>query len=141
MRLFKIYTAFLLVLLISCDGQAQYEPESEDALRVFTIHTEDEHQTIHNFGASDAWSVQFVGEHWPLDKREKMADLLFSTGFDSHGNPEGIGLSLWRFNIGAGSARQGEESGIADPWRRSESFLSADSTYDWGKQKNKSRAK
>ena len=40
--------------------------------------------------------------------------------------PKGIGLSLWRFNVGAGSAEQGEASQIASPWMRTECFLQAD---------------
>ena len=91
-------------------------------------------QKIDNFGASDAWSVQFVGKNWPLNKREQIADLLFSTSIDTNGNPEGIGLSLWRMNLGAGSAEQGKSSGIRDEWRRAESFLTEEMTYDWQKQ-------
>ena len=90
-------------------------------------------QTIDNFGASDAWSGQFVG-NWPADKKNAIADLLFSTQMDNSGNPKGIGLSLWRFNLGAGSAQQGEQSGIRDEWRRAESFLNADGTYNWNRQ-------
>ena len=41
---------------------------------------------------------------------------------------------MWRFNIGAGSAEQGESSGIKSPWRRSECFLQLDGTYEWTKQ-------
>ncbi|MHC4676854.1 MAG: glycoside hydrolase, partial [Planctomycetota bacterium] len=42
---------------------------------------------------------------------------------------KGIGLSSWRFNIGAGSSRQ---SHISDSWRRADTFLSTDySSYDW----------
>jgi len=90
-------------------------------------------QTIDNFGASDAWSTQFVG-NWPQNKKEKIADLLFSREKDEHGNPKGIGLSLWRFNIGAGSAEQEENSGIGDEWRRAEGFLNDDGSYNWEKQ-------
>jgi hypothetical protein len=50
------------------------------------------------------------------------------------GQPKGIGLSLWRFNIGAGTAEQGAASGIKDEWRRAESFLNNDGTYNWDKQ-------
>lgn len=91
------------------------------------------YQTISNFGASDAWSCQFVG-NWPDDKRNKIADLLFSQDIDADGSPKGIGLSLWRFNIGAGSAQQRNESGINDEWRRAESFLNTDGTYNWQNQ-------
>ncbi|UCG46930.1 MAG: hypothetical protein JSU94_15700 [Phycisphaerales bacterium] len=93
-----------------------------------TVNTSDKRQTIRNFGASDCWSAQYVGQ-WPSAKRNAIADLLFETGLDAAGNPKGIGLSLWRFNIGTGSNRQND---IPDIWRRSDIFLSADYTsYDW----------
>lgn len=90
-------------------------------------------QTIDHFGASDAWSCQFVGQ-WPDAKKTAIADLLFSRDTLSNGKPKGIGLSLWRFNIGAGTAEQGTGSGIKDEWRRAESFLNTDGTYNWAKQ-------
>ncbi|SHJ06477.1 glycoside hydrolase [Pseudozobellia thermophila] len=90
-------------------------------------------QTLHNFGASDAWAAQFTGL-WPDEKRKQMADWLFSMETDAQGSPKGIGLSAWRFNIGAGSAPQGEESGIKDPWRRTEGFMQSNGTYDWQRQ-------
>jgi hypothetical protein len=94
----------------------------------------DRRQVIQGFGASDAWSCQFVGKNWPLKKRERMADLLFSRDLDRNGDPKGIGLSLWRFYIGAGSAEQGVSSGIPSEWRRAECFENSDGSYDWGKQ-------
>jgi O-glycosyl hydrolase len=87
-------------------------------------------QTIENFGASDAWSCQFVG-NWPDSSKNKMADWLFSMDTITNGNPKGIGLSLWRFNFGAGSAQQKDASGIKDEWRRAESFLGSDKSYNW----------
>ena len=60
--------------------------------------------------------------------------MLFSKENDTNGDPKGIGLSLWRFNSGAGSAEQGDQSGIRDEWRRAESFLSEDGSYNWCKQ-------
>lgn len=91
------------------------------------------HQTIDGFGASDAWRCQFVGQNWPVEKRERIADLLFSRETDAAGNPKGIGLSLWRFNIGAGTAEQGDASDIRNPWRRAECFQNFDGTYDWSR--------
>jgi O-glycosyl hydrolase len=91
------------------------------------------YQTISHFGASDAWSCQFVGK-WPDARKNGIADLLFSRDTLTNGQPKGIGLSLWRFNIGAGTAEQGDASGIKDEWRRAESFLNADGTYNWEKQ-------
>lgn len=87
-------------------------------------------QIIHGFGASDCWTLQFIGR-WPLEKRDAIAELLFGTGLDSKRNPTGIGLSLWRFNLGAGSSRQ---SHIDTVWRRADTFLSDDWTsYDWSR--------
>lgn len=91
------------------------------------------YQHISNFGASDAWSCQFIG-NWPNEKKNKIADLLFSADTLADGSPKGIALSLWRFNIGAGSAEQGQQSGIKDEWRRAESFLNTDGSYNWQKQ-------
>ncbi|RNL87845.1 xylanase [Sinomicrobium pectinilyticum] len=108
--------------------------EIQTGVLQFEIDPGTTYQIIDNFGASDAWSCQFVGQ-WPLAKKEKIADLLFSKQMDPNGNPEGIGLSLWRFNLGAGSARQGMASGIKDEWRRTGSFLREDGTYDWNRQK------
>lgn len=91
-------------------------------------------QTIDGFGASDAWRCAIVGKNWPPQKREEIADLLFSRELDQKGNPKGIGLSLWRFYISAGTAEQGESSDISNPWRRGECFQNPDGTYDWSKQ-------
>lgn len=133
----KIFWVIVLAILpfsySDGDGQKRKSARSTEPLRL-TIDFDQKYQTIKGFGASDAWSIQFVGKNWPLEKRNNIADCLFSTAMDSEGNPKGIGLSIWRFNIGAGSARQGADSGIEDPWRRTESFLRADSTYDWSKQ-------
>lgn len=105
----------------------------EEHLPIISIDTKTEFQEIENFGASDAWSCQFVG-NWPQPKKEVMAKWLFSNKVDDKGNPEGIGLSLWRFNLGAGSSFQGDASGIGDNWRRAESFMLPDGSYDFGKQ-------
>lgn len=99
----------------------------------YQIETDTPLQTMEHFGASDCWSMQFIGL-WPQEKQNQVADWLFSTENDANGQPKGIGLSLWRFNVGAGSAEQGEASQIGSPWTRSECFLRADGTYDWNKQ-------
>ena len=90
-------------------------------------------QEMHSFGASDSWRCQFVGENWPLEKRNKIADLLFSMENDKAGNPIGIGLSSWRFYLGSGSVEQGNASNIRNVWRRSESFIDSLGQYDWNK--------
>lgn len=92
------------------------------------------YQTMDNFGAAACWFGEGIGKHWPKEKKEEIAKLLFSKEKDASGNPEGIGLSSWRFNIGAGTFEQGEDSGISDFRKRVESFQNADGTYDWTKQ-------
>ena len=91
-------------------------------------------QTIDNFGSSGCWFSEGIGKYWPSAKKEKIAELLFSKKIDAIGNPLGIGLSAWRFNIGAGTTEQGDSSGIKDFRKRSECFLNRDGTYDWNKQ-------
>ncbi len=98
----------------------------------YKIETSSPQQTIECFGASDGWSMFRLGL-WPKDQREQIADWLFSTETDRNGKPKGIGLSVWRFNLGAGSAEQGDSSQI-NPGTRTECFLRADGTYDWNKQ-------
>jgi len=99
-----------------------------------TIDLTVEKQTIHSFGASDCWSAKFIGKWADINKKNQVADYLFSTDTLPDGSPRGIGLSLWRFNIGAGSYEQGAASGIPDEWRREECFLQPDGSYDWNKQ-------
>ncbi|HEX8041164.1 MAG TPA: glycoside hydrolase, partial [Chryseosolibacter sp.] len=91
-------------------------------------------QTIHSFGASDCWTAKFIGQWADAGKKNKIADLLFSTDTLADGTPVGIGLSLWRFNIGAGSYEQGDTSNIVTDWRREECFQNRDGSYDWSKQ-------
>ena len=69
----------------------------------------------------------------PEATQNEVARLLFSSGVDASGNPDGIGLSIWRFNIGAGSVEQGDSS-LINSGTRTECFLNADGTYDWDKQ-------
>lgn len=128
----------LACCLMGCSGNftkenGQLSPKLQADEVILSIDASERYQTIDNFGASDAWACQFVGS-WPDDKRNAIADLLFSTETSEDGSPKGIGLSLWRFNIGAGSAQQGEQSGIRDEWRRAESFLEEDGSYNWQRQ-------
>jgi O-glycosyl hydrolase len=73
---------------------------------------------MQGFGAAGAW--------WPNDLvkfapqvRERVADLLF--GMD------GIGLSVYRYNIGGGGVA------VKNPVRAPESFLVAPEVYDWNR--------
>jgi len=104
-----------------------------DTVVKIQINLKVNHQIIRHFGASDAWACQFVG-NWPDAKKNAIADLLFSRDTLPEGNLKGIGLSLWRFNLGAGTTEQGDASGIRDDWRRTETFRNKDGSYNWAKQ-------
>ena len=98
----------------------------------YIIQTSNPKQQMEYFSASDAWSMFRIGL-WSKEKQEQVADWLFSTENDENGQPKGIGLSLWRFNVGAGSAEQGDDSQIN--WgTRTECFRNADGSYNWDKQ-------
>ncbi len=121
------FVAFLCCL-ISCKEKSKI-----NEINVL-VNTDKVFQRIEGFGASDCWTTQFVGKNWPVSKREAIADLLFSKELDDAGNPKGIALSQWRFNIGAGTTEQGNKSEIPSPWRRAECFMNADGSYNWSKQ-------
>ena len=98
-----------------------------------SINPEKTFQTIDNFTASDAWSGNFAGQYFAAPQKEQIAKWLFSQKLGADGNPEGIGLSMWRFNIGGGTLEQ-NGANIQPYQRRAESFLTKDGKhYDWGK--------
>ena len=94
-------------------------------------------QTMEGFAASDCWAPAVIGKYW-TGSRAGIAELLFSREV-VNGQPKGIGLSMWRSNLGAGSAEQGLASqiGVEDGrdgynyYRRAESYLNDDLSYDW----------
>jgi O-glycosyl hydrolase len=89
---------------------------------------------IDHFGASGGFQDQWVGK-WPEATKNQVAKLLFSTETDGQGNPQGIGLSLWRTIIGDGAADQINSGFSASNWfRETECYLDADGNYDWTKQ-------
>jgi len=86
-----------------------------------TINTEKELQTMDGFGASGAWWAQYVGT-WDDDVRNHIAKLLFD-------RTEGIGMSVYRYNIGGGLPA----AGIWDTWRQTETFEVSKGVYDWSR--------
>jgi O-glycosyl hydrolase len=81
------------------------------------------YQTVEGFGVSGAWWAQEVGG-WQSDNRERVIKLLFDPD-------KGIGLTGYRYNIGAGAGAE-----IQDPWRRTESFEITREIYDWSRDSN-----
>jgi len=125
---------FANFFLVGCDSENNIDSKTQTATAELSINLDSNLQTMESFGASDAWQCNFIGKNWPSDKKNKIADLLFSKELDADGNPKGIGLSLWRFNLGAGSTEQGDTSDITDEWRRTECFTTDGVTYNMNKQ-------
>ncbi|GAA3510907.1 hypothetical protein GCM10022393_25700 [Aquimarina addita] len=127
-KLSRVFQTSIAILAFSLHISAQQNVE---------IDLGSKHQKIQGFGASDAWNMDPVGRYWDTDVKEDIAELLFSTEINGN-NPKGIGLSRWRFNIGGGSAEQGNSSNIDKEERRSECFITSVSggvaNYDWNKQ-------
>ena len=110
--------SLITIIAICCMSIATSCSQPAPDLR-YQIEVDKPLQTMEHFGASDAWSMHILGL-WPQEKQNQIADWLFSTENDANGKPKGIGLSLWRFNVGAGSTEQGEASQIGSSWMRTE---------------------
>ncbi|MCH5223268.1 MAG: beta-glycosidase [Muribaculaceae bacterium] len=117
------------------------EPDDiESPIPTFSMNTQSmsvnmgrTYQEIEGFGASDCWLPNTIGTYW-TNERAQLARWLFSKNINAAGQPQGIGLSVWRVNLGAGTAEIGEASGINNDNanNRAESYLSG-SSYDWNK--------
>lgn len=114
----SVVLAGLLTLVATASAQDEPEP------LVHTIDPSTTFQTIDHFGASDCWTMGILGQ-WSEERRERVAELLFS-------RESGIGLSLWRFNLGAGL----QPERIKNPLRTKESFEVAPGEYDWSRMKD-----
>lgn len=95
------------------------------------INEEKRYQTIEGFGASGAWWAQIVGNWTHEDPisgkpvRDRISELLFS-------KTEGIGLGIYRYNIGGGSKHSGRGT-FSEPARATEGFETAPGEYDWSR--------
>lgn len=130
----KISVTFLFGLLLIFVFSLKSFAQKKEQPIIFKIDTKNKAQIIENFGAAGCWFSEGIGKYWPEQKKDQIAEWLFSKSFDNKGNPKGIGLSAWRFNIGGGTAEQGDSSGIKDFRKRVESFQNPDGSYDWTKQ-------
>lgn len=110
----------------------QTSSESSDVEIAFNINAATTYQTIEGFGASDCWLGEYIGEKFTATQKQELSNLLFSQNVTSDGTPVGIGLSMWRFNLGAGSMEQGDNSGIENIANRAQCFLN-NGAYDWTK--------
>jgi O-glycosyl hydrolase len=124
---------------MSQEGTAESETNKENnditggAIEV-KINLSEKHQIIESFGTSGCWWSQYVGgwdnEYKDTGRsvRDEIAMLLFDREY-------GIGLSSYRYNLGAGSADSGKGK-YNDPHRRAQSFETAPFTYNWNKDAN-----
>ena len=68
----------ILLLLTCCSAAVTGENASGQSGIVYRIDPAKTYQTMHSFGASDAWRAQYVGLNWPDEKKNRIADWLFS---------------------------------------------------------------
>jgi len=101
------------------------------ATQKVTINPSTTYQEMEGFAASDCWLGDWIGQYWGQGRSE-VARMLFSQQI-RNGQPQGIGLSMWRVNLGGGSAEQGDASGIINPTNRAEAYMDANGKYDWNK--------
>lgn len=92
------------------------------------------YQTYENIGASGAWWAQIVGgwSHTDAESgksvRDRISELLYS-------KDNGIGMQVYRYNIGAGSKHSGRGR-YSEPARSTECFETAPKVYDWSRDAN-----
>jgi len=76
-----------LFSVTACSSKLEIpEPPVYNKVRNISVDLNQEMQTIDGFGASDAWRCQMVGKYWPEEKRNQIADWLFSQEVDENGN-------------------------------------------------------
>ena len=117
-------------------GTDDNEPTYDFALmsKNVSVDPDTRYQVLEGIGASDCWLPATIGRAW-TGKRQQLAKWLFSQEI-LNGVPQGIGLSTWRVNLGAGTEELGADSGIDDDnkYNRAPSYYvgTAESgSYDW----------
>ena len=113
---------FFLLLLLSITEL------SADEIKI-SVNWEKPQQQIANIGSSTGMYGCYIGGKFKEDRMAKLAELIFSRETDAQGRPKGIALSSFRVELGAGTA--GNSKGIKKLWRRTESYLNPDGSYDW----------
>ena len=76
-----------------------------------TVNTAKTYQTVNGFGASAAWNYQRFG-NW------ETAEDILTYLYDKN---KGIGLNIYRYNVGAGSK---DDETMGSIWNRTEGFIS-----------------
>lgn len=119
------FTAAILSLLLPAALLSSCAGAGEASL---TIHADTKLQTMEGFGASSAWWSQDVGGWTKPDEngvpvREAIMELLYGE--------TGLGLQIYRYNLGAGTGT-GKKAGVfTDPWRSAQSFIDDNGNMDY----------
>ena len=101
------------------------------AAETLTIDESVTHQTLESFGTTGCWWSQYAGlwdskfQNTMRTNRSRIATLLFDPTY-------GIGLTGYRYNLGAGSA-DSRLGNYWDEYRRAQSFEVEPGVYDWTK--------
>lgn len=126
-------TAFILVIMAiirvplkpiefwNFSKRTEKQGVDEEGTMILKLNYDLSYQTIEGFGASGAWWAQDVGG-W--DNIGDIMELLYD-------HNKGIGLNIYRYNIGAG-----EPCKTGDVWRRTKSLEVTPGIYDLERDKN-----
>ena len=106
----------------------------ENMYSSITIDENKTYQTIESFGTSGCWWSQYVGgfTKTPYDDGVESRDAIATLLFDRE---KGIGLTCYRFNLGAGSV-EANNGNFTDVHRRAQNFLDENGNYDFTKDAN-----
>lgn len=98
-----------------------------------TINPQVKYQKYNGIGASGAWWAQIVGGWTDKDENgEEIRNVISRLLYDKKA---GIGMNIYRYNIGGGSAQSGKGE-YSDFARRAESFDTDDGKYDFSRDAN-----
>lgn len=106
----KILAVILAIVLVAGAAVGAYFIQPKVSTMKIYVKPNTEYQTIDGFGASACWWSQVAGAS---DNAEDISELLFGES--------GLGLNIYRYNIGAGEA-DNPNSPITNDWHKTQSF-------------------
>ena len=95
-----VQKAFFMGMLAFSTCIVAMAQNSNTPLLKITIDANNKAQIIENIGASGCWYSESIGKYWPAEKKEHIAELLFSKQFDAEGKPAEVRN---HFHIDAGN--------------------------------------
>ena len=121
----KWHSASSTVLTSNATQAPSAPAQTQEPANLSAVNTSQTYQTIDGFGAAGCWWVNYVG-YWSKNEISNVMKYLYSP-------TEGIGLNIYRYNIGAGSK---DDEQMYEYFKRTESFLkeikpNGELVYDW----------